>query len=357
MGIDRPVYCTREDVKNALDVAETARANGQVDRAVQAAADSVEGLCHRCFYPVIATRYFDWPDQYARPWRLWLDDSEVISVTALSSGGTVFGTSEYLLEPNRTGPPYNRIEINRGTNAGFGGGSSPQRDITVTGLWGYTNTESPAGTVTLAANSTITTLDVSDSSAIGVGQIIRVGDERMLVSERAMITTSQTLQAPLTAHKNDQAVTVTTGSAYAVGEVLLLDTERMRIVDITGNQLIVDRAWDGSTLATHAGSTIYASRRLTVVRGALGTTAASISLNAAVVAWQPPAAVRELAIAEAVVDLLQQSSGYARTTGVGSSARQVGGGTVAKTEYGVGIGDLRDRTYTSHGRKVRKRAV
>lgn len=51
MAILTPVYCTRQDVKRALDVHETARSNGQVDRAVEAASRTIEGVLHRRFYP------------------------------------------------------------------------------------------------------------------------------------------------------------------------------------------------------------------------------------------------------------------------------------------------------------------
>ena len=54
-------YCTREDVKRALDVKETVQSNGQIDRRIAASTDSIEGLCHRRFYPWTGTRYLDWP--------------------------------------------------------------------------------------------------------------------------------------------------------------------------------------------------------------------------------------------------------------------------------------------------------
>lgn len=350
-------YATREAVKAALDFAETSRSNARVDRAIEAASRSIEGLLHRRFYPEIATRYFDWPDQYARPWRLWLDDSELISVTALSSGGTTIPSTDYLLEPNRFGPPYSRVDINLGTGSAFGGGSTPQRDITITGLWGYRNDETLVATAAGAISSSATTLTVSESSRIGVGQLLRIGTERLTVTERSMASTGQTLQTPIDAQQKTVTLPVTSGGAFAVDEVVLLDAERMLIVDIAGNNLIVKRAWDGSVLAAHAGSTIYALRALTVTRGALGTTAAGISQGDAVYRWDPPGPVESLCIAEALVDLLQKASGYARTTGVGTASRQVGGGNVTKTQYGVGIDDLRDQAVTSHGRKARHRGV
>lgn len=353
----QPVYATREDVKSALDLKETARSNSQVDRAIDAASRVVEGLCHRRFYPEVDTRYFDWPDQYARPWRLWLDDSELIELTSISSGGVTIPPGNVNLEPNRGGAPYNRVEIQLDTSSAFGGGSTIQRDITITGLWGYRDDESPAGTAAAGISSSVTTLVVSDASAIGVGQVLRIGTERLIVTERAMTSTGQTLQTPMTTAKNNEILAVTDGTAFSVGEVLLLDAERMRINDVAGNNLIVERSWDGSTLAAHTAPTIYASRSLTVVRGALGTTAAAIAQDAAVYRWNPPGPVRTLTVAEAVTTLLQESSGYARTTGAGTASRQVGGGTVTKTAYGAGLDALREQVYVSHGRKARTRAV
>jgi hypothetical protein len=350
-------YATREDVKSALDLKETTRSNPQVDRVVEAASRDVEGLLHRRFYPEVDTRYFDWPDQYARPWRLWLDDSELISLTSISSGGVTIPTGNINLEPNRNGPPYNRVEIRIDTSAAFGGGQTTQRNIAITGLWGYSNTESPAGTAAAGVTSSATTLTVSSAASIGVGQLLRIGTERLLVTDRAMTSTGQTLQTPLTADKNNETMAVTSGADYTVGEVIGLAAERMLIVDIAGNSLIVKRAWDGSTLAAHAGSTIYASRSLTVARGALGTTAAAISGAAPIYRWEPPGPVRALVIGEAVTAMMQEGSGYARSTGVGTSSRQVGGGTTTKTVYGVGLDALREQAYTSHGRKARLRAV
>jgi hypothetical protein len=351
-------YCTREDVKGALDIKETARSNAEVDRAIAAATRTVEGLLNRTFYPLLATRYFDWPDQYARSWRLWLDASELIELYSLTAGGVAIPNANVNLEPNRTGPPYRRIELRLDTNSAFGGGQTPQRNIAVWGLWGYQNNERPAGQVAAAATDTATTLAVSDSGTIGVGQLLRIGSERLIVTEKAMRATGQTLSADLSTAKNSETMHVPDGTQLVVGETLLVDAERMLVIDIAGNQATVKRAWDGSTLAAHTtGAPIYAPRLLTVTRGALGTTAAAIAQGAQIVAWQVPGPVRQLATAEAIVTELRASSGYAAQTGVGSQSRTVGGGQAVRSAPGVGIADLRDQVYASHGRKARTRAV
>lgn len=351
-------YASREDVKTALDYKETARNNAQVDRALEYASRSVEKLCHRVFYPTVATRYFDWPNhQYAKAWRLWLDQNDLISVTTFVSGGVTVAAADYFLEPVNSGPPYSYVEIDLSSSASLSAGDTFQRSAAILGLWGHSNDEAPAGTVAANATSSATTIQVSDSASVGVGQLLRAGTERLLVTEKRMVTTGQTLQTPLTAMKNNETVAVTDGTAYSVGETLLLDAERMLIVDIAGNNLTVKREWGGSTLAAHTGSTIYAPRQLTVTRGVLGTTAAALTLADPVVKWLAPGPVRELCVAEAAVALLRESSGYAAQTGVGSQSRTVGGGQATRTAPGIGIGDLRDQVYASHGRKARSRAV
>jgi hypothetical protein len=350
-----PWYATREQVQRALDVKETARAGAQIDRALDSASRDVEGLLHRRFYPELSTRYFDWPNgQYARPWRLWLDSNELISVTTLTTGATTISASDYFLRRSDQldEAPYNLLELDLDSNAAFGGSATQQRDIAILGLYGHSNNETTAGTLATAVSTTTATtitVDGPASAALGVGSLLRVDNERMIVTGRTQATTGQTLQTPLTAAKNNETVAVTTGSAYAIDEVLLLDSERMSIIDIAGNNLTVERAWDGSTLATHTGSTIYAPRTLTVVRGALGTTAATHSSAAPVYRWDPPGPVNALTIAEALEQLLQEQAGYARTV------KTSGGRAVAADTSPLGA--LRDRVYTSHGRKARVRAV
>lgn len=344
-------YCTREDVKRSLDIAETARNNAQVDRAIDAASRAVEGLTHRVFYPVLATRYFNWPDgKLSRSWRLWLDHDDLISVTTLSSGGTTVPSTDFFLEPANEGPPYDSIEIDLDSSSAWSTGGTHQRAIVVTGLWGWSDDQTNVGTIAEALDSSETGVDVDGPTAaqVGVGSVLKVDTERMLVTDRSTITSGQTLQTPLTAQNNNVTVAVTTGSAFAVGETILLDGERMLVVDITGNNLTVKRAWDGSVLATHTGSTIYVYRTLTVTRGALGTTAAAHNSGASLYRWDVPGPIRELAMAEAINNLEQARSAYARTSGSGENERET---------RVQGLESLRKSVHRSHARKGRVAGV
>jgi hypothetical protein len=349
-----PWYATREEIKAELDVKETARSNARIDRALADATEAVEGLCHRIFYPTLATRRFDWPNRSgSTPWILRLDGNELISVTSLTTGDVTIASTDYLLRraDDLDQPPYTRIELDLNTSAAFGQGDTYQQDIAVTALYGYRNDEATAGTIaeTLDASETGVDVDASTSATVGVGSLLRIEDERVVVTGRSMLTTGQTLGADLTNQNNAVTVAVQSGAAFAAGEVILVDGERMLVDDIAGNTLIVRRAWDGSTIAPHTtGATLYAPRTLTVERGALGTTAAAHSSGTSVARWVAPGSIRQLCLAEALVDLLQGRSGYARTAGSGENERETSG---------KGLADLRARVYTTLGRKARMRSV
>lgn len=347
--ISTPCYCTREQVQNALDFKESARNTDQVDRAIEAARNAVDGLLHRTFYPVVATRYFRWPDRAGTSYRLWLEDNELISVSTLSSGGTAISGSDYYLEPNQYGPPYDRLELNTSTSASFGNGSTPQRDIAIAGVWGYEDATSAAGTIIEALDSSETEVQVSNVSSIGVGSLLKVDSERMIVSAKNTLSTGQTLQSNIAADKSVVTVPVVNGALYFVGEDILINAERMRIVDVSSNDLIVKRAWSGSVLAAHtSGATVYAYRSLQVARGALGTTAATHDSGTNLVRQDVPPLVRQLAIAEAINYLNQESGSYSASTGSGGNANQLTGGT---------LDAIRLQAYRQYGRQARMRAV
>lgn len=342
-------YCTREDVKAATDMKEAARNNAQIDRAIDAASRAVEGLTHRKFYPEIDTRYFDWPNyQYASSWRLWLDANEVISVTSLTSGGTVVSSDDYFLEPNQYGPPYSNIQIDLGSSASFNSGNTRQRSIGVTGLFGYREDLSNATTLAASASDSATSLSVASSNRLGVGSILKVDSEYIVVTEKLMSDTGQNLQTPLSAVNNDTLVSVSDGSLFAAGDAILLDSERMLVVDVAGNSLVVKRAWDGTALASHTGSDVYAQWTLRVERGAFGSTAAAHEDDSVVKEFEVPGLIKQLTVAEALNSMLQESGGYARSTGTESNEA---------TYVGRGIEAIRNQVRMTYGRKARIRGV
>jgi hypothetical protein len=358
VAITTGVYTTRETIKRGLDISTTARNDRQIDRCIESAARRVDGLCHRIFYPHLDTKYFDWPmDQGTAPWRMWLEECDLISATTVTSGGVVIPTGNYNLEPNRVGPPYDRLEVNISTQSALSSGSTYQRSLSVNGLWGYTDEQAEVGATAEALDTVETGIDVDAlaASEIGVGTILRIDDERLLVVDRTQTNTGQTLAGSgMSGNKSDVAVPVADGTLFAKDEIIAIDTERMLVVDILGNTLVVLRAYDGSVLASHTtGAAIWAPRTLTVKRGAFGSTATTHALGAAITRWEAPSGIRQLNTAEAIHELMQEQTGWFRTMSASSNF----GGTARRAATIEALIDLRDSVYQAYGRKARTRAI
>lgn len=352
MTISRATYCTREDVIAVLGQAASPRAYTRIDRAIESATTSIDARVHRTFHPTTATRYFDWPDESsaAVAYRLWLDANDLLSVITLTSGGTTIPPAGYLLEPQKYGPPYTHLELNTSTQYGFSTGSTNQRAIAITGVWGFTAQVESAAVLTATATATAATVTVSNGARLGVGDLLTIDAERLTVTGRTWADTGKTITAGLTASSAVQAVSVTAGTDFAEGETILIDSEQLLITAIAANTLICERAVNSSVLGVHTlGAAIYSPRTLTVARAANGTTAGIHSTTSTVYRALVPGNVQALAVGEALVEVQQVDAGYARTAGSGDNERVIGAG--------AGLGDLRDQVETAYRRKVRSRAV
>jgi hypothetical protein len=356
----RVMYCTREEVMDAFDVKEAAPRFAQVDSAILSASDDVDGWLNRHKHglaPRLATRYFPWPKRDGGgPTRLWFDENELISATTFTVNGTSFALdTDYFLEPVNSGPPYRYAELNSNSSVSFTNDGTPQRAVVIVGKWGIGDEQAPAGTLAEALDASETAVDVSDASLVGVGSVLLVDAERMLVTGRSSITTGQTLQANMDILTSARSLTVTDGTQLHIGETLLVDSERMKVVDITGNTATVVRAYDGSVLAAHtSGATVYAYRTLTVERGALGTTAATHSTSTAVTKWLVPDLCRDLARAAAITRLEQEFSAYGARVYSDEAERDASGTEVVS---GRGLTDVRRACARKYKRKFRKRAI
>ena len=380
MAVYEHSYCSREDAQNSIDFADgiTTTVQAKTDRAITDATRKIEGQLHRIFVPWDGTKWWDYPNyQYAYPWRLWLDRSDLLCITSFSSGGVSIALNQCFLRPaNRLpGFPFTSIELDRSTNAFFGqNAATPQNAIEVIGTWGFTGEADPAGDLAAAVTSTSqATITVTDASQMGVGDLLIIGyargtapfpddtlghagliqpylGERVLVSDRSAITTGLTQSGGgcSTASGSDNLLATTGSGTLNQGEVLLLDSEQMLVLSVVSGVATVQRAWNGTVLATHSAATVYAYRLLSVQRGFLGTTAATWTNGTAVYKHRVPAIVRDLAIAEAANQILQETSGYARIVGAADAAMPASGAALA---------DLWDEARTTYGRKGRSRVI
>lgn len=354
-------YCTREEVQDAFDIREAAHRSAQIDDAISGASDDIDAWLKRHKHglaPRIATRYFRWPKRDGGgATHLWFDENELIAPTSFTAGTTSLTlNTHYFLEPVNSGPPYTYAEINLDSSASFDNSGTAQRAIAITGTWGISDEDRPGGALAAAVTTTsATTADITDGSAVGVGSVIRVGSERMIVTGKQPIDSAQNLAGDLDELDSDTGVSVADGSAFNAGEQILVGSERMRITAITGNTLTVVRAYDGSVLAAHTtGADVYVYRRLTVERGALGTTAATHLLGASVGVWRVPDLVRQLCKATAISNLEQEFSAYGARVYSDEAERDSSGTEVVA---GRGLTDVRKQCFRRYARKFRKKAV
>lgn len=356
----RVPYVTREEVMDAFETKESADRHAQVDDAILSASDDVDAWLNRHKHgcaPTLATRYFEWPSTfYGGPLRLWFDENELISATEFSNAGrALVADTDYFLEPVNSGPPYTYAELGDSANGYLVGGSPRQRSVLIEGVWGLEDEQAPAGTLTGAVNASVTAFQVSDASLVGVGSLLSVEDERALVTGRSAVSTGQTLASDLDETDADRELVVADGTALHAGEIVTVDTERMKVLSVTGNVALVDRAWDGSPLAEHlSGATVYADRLLTVERGTRGTTAASHSGGVAVTVWLVPDLIRQYAKAVAITNLEQEASAYGARVYSDEAERDSSGTDVVS---GRGLTDVRRQCARRYKRKFRKRAI
>ena len=343
-----PWYTTRQRVRDAAGFTE--RTDQLVDQAIAAASRIVEAETHRRFYPTTATRVFDWPPpQPAKPWRLWLDADELVTLTSLTIAGTAATVSEFNLEPANEGPPYNRIEVDLSTSAAFSAGTTTQQAISIVGVWGFENRTIPAGTTAEDMTTSETDLSVTNGGLIDVGDLLHIGDERLFVTEVAFEDTTVNTDDTMSADKADTTVPVADETGFLAGETIRIDDEEMLIRSVTTGNLNVLRSYNGTVLASHASAAdVYADRLCTVERAATGTTATTSTSGAVITKQAYPPLIEQWCIAEAVVQLAQQSAGYARTAGQGDNQRET---------IGLGLVDIRERALSLYGRRIRTRVI
>ncbi len=312
-----PTYATVEQLQAAADYKPTAYEADRLYRIVDAASRRIEQQLHRHFYPLTAKFDYIHP-RIVKPRAtttsgFWLQ-RDLLSLSAVTADSVTKTVSEVELWPPQFGPPYSWVGV---TGA----------DIDLTGDWGFSNATAVASTLDGALSDTTgTTVDIDDSSVVGIGDLITIDTERMVITARVQKDIAQNIQGNLTADTSDVTVAVENGGLVLEGEVLLVNAEQMLVLAVSGNNATVKRAWNGTVLAAHtSGDDIFAPRTLTVERGAVGSTAATHSDAAAITRNVAPGPITDLCIAESINTYEQETAGYARIVGAGETASEARG--------------------------------
>lgn len=327
------LYTGRETVKQSASI-HGADFDEEIDRLIESASRRIDRQTRRLFIPKTQTRTYRWPPSHlGSATILWLD-YDLISVTTLKtkaqdSSPTTIAATDFFLEPNNSGPPYDRIEIDLSSSAAFESGSTPQRSIEIAGSWGYSDDKLDVGTVTsgLDSGTTTTSFICSDSSQVQVGNTLLIESEQLYVSDKINAALgSILLNDTLTADKSDTLVTVDGSHGLVAGEVVLIDSEKMFIDSVATNDLTVIRAYDGTVLAAHADDTaIHVYRTLTVERGACGTSAATHADATKVEIYEPPFDISQLCLAEVLTLFQQNRASWGRSVGSGETVVEFSG--------------------------------
>ena len=311
-----PTYVSRQSFMAAADIHTPANLSATIDRILQSASRGIDQIHHRHFYPLTESVTYSFSGGGQGFWT----ERDLRSIASATVDSTAQTVSAIELYPTQYGPPYSWVGLMGAT-------------VVIVGVWGYSADTAPAGALAEALDGSETDVDVTDSSLVGVGDMILAGTEQMVVTDSVLLDTTADLNDTLTADVNDETVTLDDATQVNVGEVVTMDSERMKIISISGNDTTMKRAWDGSTLAAHSsGINVFAPRTLTVERNAVGTTAATHSNAAVLTKNVPPAPITSLCVAEALVLFQQEQSAYGRTVGSGDSQREA---------RGVGLKDAR----------------
>jgi hypothetical protein len=335
-------YASLGEVKRAADIASSALYDARLSDVLTEATDAVRSLCNRSFEPVIQTVVYQWPQDMTQDSRmLWLGQHQFISISEVIDGdGQILNLANLKLfvfgSEDGGQPPYNALWNENGWTANS---RFPNRSLTVTGTVGYQVSETVVATTVTTLSGT--TVDVSDGSQIAQGSLIRIGNERLVVRDKGWINSGNSAAITLDAEEFSDRFTVTSGGAFHVGESITIESEEMRITKITGNQLIVQRATNGSAISAHVAVTLlYVDRRLTVERSVLGSTAVNTISGADVLVFGFPGLVRQLCRAEALNIINQDAAAYGSRSGSGQ-------GEIPLTERALEL--LRKRVLSAHG--------
>lgn len=218
-------YATLAQIRAYLTASDTAMATADDDKLFQYltwASRLIEqpAYAHRKFYPRQETRYYDYQSS-ARDH--WLDD-DLLELTTLTVDGTTISSDDYYLYPHNETPKY-RISMDYGGGEIFTFSSTPQKAISILGIWGYHDDWSNAW-----VDSQDTVQNETEISASGTSLTVSDADG----SDINGLT-----------------------PRFSAGQLLKIESEYLAVTatDTSGNTLTVRRGVNGTTAAAHANGT------------------------------------------------------------------------------------------------------
>lgn len=286
-----------------------------VIRYLQSASDFIDRELKAPVIPVTETRTFDGTGRTDKVLSM-----PCLAITALALDGTAITSTQYDLYPlNRwwQNGPRTRLAVDK--DATELSVWTCERDvISITGRWGlYEESVSIGATVqnSTSLSSSATGLLVNNGALVSPGMNLLIESEQVLV-EATGTATDSTANTSEALDATEEEIDLTDGTLVNVGEVIKVDHEQMKVLDIKGNTAVVVRGWNSTTKNTHTISTdVYVYRTYTIKRGVNGTTAAAHNNGTAISRYLAPPEVRYLVLETAAMRLEKAKSKFAGRQG------------------------------------------
>ena len=205
--MDYGTYCDLGELKDRIAITDTTD-DAKLLHLLQSVSRAIDSYCRRHFYVATQTRYYDGDagtiyvtDQYTErtgEYLARLNVHDLLSITSIkmdSNGDASYEdtlvATDYILYPY-DGYPKTRIDMDL-RQGDYGSWAKGQQAIQIVGSWGYGDGQNASpvidsGCTATAASTTATTVTVSDTSLLEVGQNVLLGTERMYV--RALPTST-----------------------------------------------------------------------------------------------------------------------------------------------------------------------
>lgn len=220
--VEYKAYATARGQTSSTDATD----DTVIENILKAASRFFDDQTRRWFYPLVETRYYDVPDTRQ------LDlDADLLEVITLTNGdGTTIASTEYRTESRNYSPKW-AIVLKGSSSITWEADSSgnTERVIAVAGIWGYHDKYNLAWLLGSTANEAMdaseTGYDVTSGTGFAVGNLIRFDNELGYVS--AVVTNTLTITR---GENSSTAATHLTGINVTIWQVM--DEVRQAVLGI-----------------------------------------------------------------------------------------------------------------------------
>jgi hypothetical protein len=200
----------------------------------------------------------------------------LLSVSSITVDGVALGQSDYDLLPlnkHWEDGPYTCVQMaSDGSRTRF----EIDEEIVITGTWGLFSASEDTGQ-TLPGNVLIgdTSIAFSDGSKFSPGMTLKIESEHLLITGSGAFSDSAT-NTNQVLDNSQETVLLLDGTKGKAGEVLRIDFEQMKCVEVQTNTVLVKRGWNQTARVAHlTNADVYVLRTYAVDRGCNGTAAAA----------------------------------------------------------------------------------